>query len=144
MNYPDKLIRGISNKDDVEGVISGFADSSLFKKFQAGRDRNDDYLELSINWCDDAGALDHILQEEKEPGVLQFKFGAAILCRKEVDRLCKRPATKGKLAYERNLLPNNKYHGNILLDRSAYEIKKFRNMIASGLAICIDEVVDNE
>lgn len=92
-------------------------------------------METSINWQDDDGSLVSTLKQEKEPGVLQFQAGAAILSRERFDRLKSSPLIKPKLEYERRAIPENKYHGNLLLkkDVPARVMKK----IAAGIALCV-------
>ena len=136
MDYPEELIRGIPNKDDM---AEDYPDSSLFKRFDVPEEKRDDeYSELSVNWYDDEGALKHILSQKKDSGELQFKAGAAILIRSEIDALCKRPAVKNQLTYERKGIDGNNYHGNLLLKNSA--TRKERNLIASGIALCVSRV----
>jgi len=91
---------------------------------------------------DNAEALKIILTQEKEPGVIQFKAGAAILNRSEVDDFRNLPGIKGKLTYERKAVPGNDYHGNLLLlsDVPKYTMKQ----IAATLALLAHDCVKPE
>jgi hypothetical protein len=135
MAFAKELIRGIMNSDQMAG---DYADASLFKNFEAAEGRNDGFLELSINWYDDIEALTSILHQKKDNGELQYKVGAAILPRKIIDEFRKRPIAKDRLAYERKAEPGNDYHGNLLLKEGVS--KKERNIIASGIASCVDRI----
>lgn len=139
MEYPDKLIRGIPNKSFLE---DGYPTSILFNTFDDNIQRDDNYFELSINWFDNEDALNTIRKQTKVNGEFQFKVGAAILLREKLDDLCKNPSIKGKLAYERRIVEGNEYHGNILMEKGLTKVKK--NMIAAGLALCVDMVENFE
>lgn len=136
MGYPDTFIRGIPNSNFME---EDFPNAQLFNKFDENPEREDDYNEISINWNDDAGALQTIFnQKKKDSEEYQFKIGGAIMSRVELDRLKKKPQIKGKLAYERREVDGNKYHGNILLKKDTS--KGLKNLIASNLALCVESV----
>jgi hypothetical protein len=135
MCYPNELIRGIPNTSYLE---NDYPNARLFNEFGENPDRDDDNDEASINWQDDQGALDLIFDQKKDNGEFQFKIGGAILSRSELDRLCKKPQTKGLLSYERRDIPGNKYHGNILLKKGTS--KSMKNMIASAIAFCVIDV----
>lgn len=141
MTYPDKIIRGIPNKNNFIDE-DGYPSSNLFY-FEVRAEippREDDCYEESINWYDDESALHIILQQEKEPGIKQFKAGAAILIRAEVDRVRNNQIIKGLLAYERKEIEGNKFHGNLLLKRSVP--KSVMKKIAANIALCVSEVID--
>lgn len=131
MSYPDELIRGVPGKQYItkEGRTSYTLFSSGFSKNEG---RSDEYDELSINWYDDGGAiLDISTRMNPRTGIAQFETGYVILSRTEIDRL--RRIAKANLSYERRILEDNCYHGNILIDKNtSTETKK---MIYSSLAL---------
>ena len=140
MDYPEKFLRGIPNNSFME---EGYPNAELFKQFDENPERTDDYTEISINWNDDEGALDTIFnQKKKDKDEYQFKVGAAVLSKVELDRLCKKPQVKNGLCYERRKVEGNDYHGNILLKKDTS--KPLRNLIASSLALCVEEVKPRE
>jgi hypothetical protein len=137
MNYPEKILRGISNKDwiDPDGRIS----SAAFQ-FDLGIDRSDGFEEASINWYDEKNALDILLAQQKEgDGIPQFKGGVAVLPKNWVDIMMRNPSGNGIINYERHELPNNKYHGNLL--RLSSLPKSQKSMISATLAMGVERII---
>lgn len=137
MTYPDKMIRGISSKDfiDAEGRTS----LSLFQF--SDNIRKDGFAEVSINWYDEESALDCAMNQCKEDGSYQFKVGVAILPRSWIDSLMLQPTGKGILDYERNILPNNSFHGNLLRKDSVIN-KQIRTVIAASIAMGVERIIE--
>jgi hypothetical protein len=137
MNYPEKMLRGISDQNwiDADGRIS----SAVFQ-FDPGHDRIDDFEEASINWYDEEDALEIILTQQKESdGSLQFKGGVAVLPKNWVDTMMKNPSGTGIINYERRETPNNKYHGNLL--RLSSLPKNQRTMVSATLAMGVEKII---
>ena len=138
MLYPDSCLRGISIPDHIleDGSVStvAFNFSDLT--------RQDGWKELSINWDDDEGSRETLLNQKKEEGELQFKVGYAIIPRSEIDHLINQPTVNGTLSYERLPIENNKYHGNILLKGNLP--KPTTRKIQAGLALIVSKVVHRE
>ena len=87
---------------------------------------------------DDENALKLIFEQKKDNGEYQFKVGAVILSKIELDKLCKRPQLIGRLSYERRKITGNEYHGNLLLKKDTS--KKIRFMLASSLAMYFERI----
>jgi hypothetical protein len=140
MPYPDYLIRGIPNQSfiDEDDLVS----AQLFYFNKPESVRLSGYLEESINWHDDAGAIEHTFNQTKEDGTVQFKAGIAILSRSELDRLKNNPRLKNRFNYERCCLPTNQYHGNMLLKVDAS--KQLKRMIAATLALNVSQIIKRE
>lgn len=136
MDYPDNCIRGIKNRRYVND--DGTVTSDLF--FFNLKDRGDGWSELSINWEDESNVVDFTLQQKKTNGEFRFKGGAAILPRKEVDRIKNLPLIRGLLAYERrpDLENNNPFHGNIIMN--AQTLNNTMKQIGAGLALAVHRV----
>ena len=133
--FPDHCLRGIPNDSYI--TEDGSIGPHLF--YFEYPPRNDGLIELSINWEDDAHALVLIFNQKKPNGDFQFKSGVVKIPRDELDRLNRRPTIAGVISYERNQLPDNPYHGNILL-RS--EVSKLTmKTIAAGIALAVSEVI---
>jgi len=83
-NFPDEFWRGIANKEFIsQGHV-------LASAFQFDEEiRVDNYKELSINWNDNAKALEKLLVQCKENGKLQFSGGAAKLSLPTVKQVLK-------------------------------------------------------
>lgn len=129
---PEELIRGIgADCLDEEGN----ARTNLFT-FNDNPD-NQHFVESSINWYDNSEALTHIFKQKKESGALQFERGAAILSKNEVDAFIKRRLSS-IFEYERKEIDGNKYHGNLLIIKSA--TKDTKRKIASGLALLVNRI----
>jgi hypothetical protein len=134
MTYPDRCIRGISQKNFI---TEGVATSSAFTFYDIDI-RQDGYLEQSINWEDDETVIEFTLKQEKN-GSIQFKGGVAIIACDQLDDLINRPPIRGRLAYERAPIDDNKYHGNLLL--KADTPKPIRRMITGGIALTVEEQI---
>lgn len=130
MYYPDEFIRGISTIDclDKNGRVS----AALFQFEEV--EHNADYLEMSINWYDDDGALTEIFERRKDNGALQFRFGATILSRHELDASLLHSFCDGVMKYRRDELPDNPYHGNLLLLKGLGRVQ--RHMYCGIIALC--------
>lgn len=139
-DYPNKLIRGLSNPNDLddEGSVS-----VSFFIFQENQQRTDNKKELSINWCDDKSkALSIAMNQTKGDGSLQFKVGVAVLSRGTLDMLKKSYQCKGKLDYERAPIENNEFHGNITCVTGLK--KPIENLIRAALVLSVTSVITRE
>ncbi|MDR3205702.1 MAG: hypothetical protein LBT41_01170 [Candidatus Methanoplasma sp.] len=137
--YPDSLLRGIVDKRD-QWYKEGLIQPALFKAF--GKPDEEGWRELSINWYDCADALLQLLRKPSENGGgLEYEGGAAQVKREEVDRLKHHENHRGFIDYERDRLPDNEYHGNILfLNKDPAEKTRY-NMICGMLASCAVRIV---
>lgn len=135
MSYPKNCIKGIPN-DDFWNKEDGIVYSHLFH-FKPTRD--DGGVEQSVNWEDDESVIDFTLNQKKENGDLQFRAGAAVVPRFEIDRLIERPTIRGLLSYERKPLDDNPYHGNLLLQANVST--PVMRMIAAGLALAVSGII---
>jgi hypothetical protein len=135
MAFPNTCLRGIPNNSYL--VEDGSVGAHLFH-FE-DKPRGDGWIEQSINWEDNDGALEMILTQRKENGELQFRTGAVRIPRDELDRLSRQPTINGLFSYERNPLESNSYHGNLLL-RSSIPKPTMRK-IAAGIALAVSEII---
>jgi hypothetical protein len=111
MDYPEMYIKGIPNEQCFDEF--GIPITNLYDfKENANRVKNDNFKENSINWYDNDEALFQIFTQIKNEEV-QFKEGAVILPRNEIDHL--KVIYRDIFDYERNELDGNPYHGNLLL-----------------------------
>jgi hypothetical protein len=132
MKYPDKFIRGITTFGWLLEDRTG-ANMNLFA-FPSERSRPDGWTEESINWMDDPAAVGFTFSQTDDAGEPKFKVGIAILARNELDTLLKRhPGVRGIFRYERARLPDNEYHGNLLLHQG--KDKTLKRMIRDYLAL---------
>lgn len=136
-SFPEYCLRGISDPDwiDEENAPT----SSLFQFNNVHR--ADGFSEESINWMDDHNAIDALFQQRKEDSTIQFKFGAAVLPRKELDKIKKGRWIKDRLLYERAMIEGNDYHGNVLLSKETPRRRK--RIICALLANCVEEILPN-
>jgi hypothetical protein len=76
----------------------------------------DGWLEESINWNDDARAVQFTL-EQKDDGEWRYEIGVAILQRDEIDLMIRKRGIADRFKYERRPIqePPNRYHGNLLM-----------------------------
>jgi hypothetical protein len=142
MAYPDELLKGIPNPEFIgeDGIPT--SDLFYFKEEQTARDRKDDFWESSIYWRDDHNALSMLLNQKKDNDALQFKAGAAVLSRNDIDSLIRKPILKEKLNYERKEIAGNKYHGNLLLKNNVP--KALMKKIAASISLlCVTSIEPN-
>ena len=123
--YPDELIRGISSDNSEFITPEGYPTQAAFR-FDSydSTERDDDFCELSINWLDDDGAIDTLLNQiNPKKGTLQFQGGYCRFSRAIIDGAMRAYINNGHLNYERRpveateINPANPYHGNILMQR---------------------------
>lgn len=126
-DFPQEFLRGLSNKDFA---MNGLVMASAFQFDEA--DRDDGMLEASINWLDDDGAIEVALQQRKENGRIQFVGGVARIDI-QLMKLILRSIPSDIFSHERAELPNNPYHGNLLLASSVN--RQMKQMITNGLAL---------
>jgi hypothetical protein len=137
-DYPNNCIKGIKSADFVVGEKVG---THLFYFFDSPA-RQDGWMEQSINWEDDCGVMDFTLQQRKTDQTLQFKAGIAIIPRNEIDKIMLLPGSVDLLSYERQVLPDNPYHGNILLKEGTPNHVMVQ--IAGSLALAVSETRRNK
>ena len=137
--YPDRCIRGIPDNSFL--TDDGSIGTHLFYFFDK-HNRDDGWVEQSINWEDDDTVIEFSLQQKKVDGSLQFKAGIVLIPREEVDRLNNLPTVKGLISYERRPLEDNSYHGNILLKSSLP--RPTMKKIAAGLALAVSDIINRK
>ena len=124
-DYPDELLRGISNKNEQFITPEGYPTQAAFKFDDYNPDREDDFCELSINWVDDEGAVDVLLNQiNPRKNLPQFQGGYCQFPRVFLHTM-RAYFDNGHLTYERrpieaddrNGVTANKYHGNILMKK---------------------------
>ena len=138
VDYPDSFIRGISDPNVVSK--EGYATSGVFD-FENYKGRADKFREMSINWMDDEGAIDTLLNQHKphkqDP---QFKVGYAKVNKYLLDTFFNQYINERFLSYERSPIEENveediqrnPYHGNLLFNNDTSEA--IRKNIQSSLA----------
>lgn len=131
MTLPDKCIRGIPNSNCLEVEGSHVANVCLFE-FRSNPNRVDSWNEVSISWMDNEHVIEFTLKQKNDQEELRFKVGVAILPLVELKKLRNRHPEF--FHYERQPLPSNNYHGNLLLNHDTNKTR--RNLIRAGLANC--------
>lgn len=140
---PEYCFRGIPKFEFLKDTLP------LPEAFQFDKvpERGDNYLEASINWEDDDGALEEVFSQLKRDGELQFKAGAVHINMKSVKTFLRPFLETGEFNYERKVTYNddgtiaNPYHGNFLVD--AKVSKNHKAMISSGLAFAAEDIYSN-
>ena len=135
MNYPDNCIRGIKTPDLL--YEDGTPSPEVF--YFLGLDRGDGWKEESIDWQDNDHVVQHTLGQRRTDGNIRFRGGVVVLPRVEIDNLNNRPMFRGLLSYERKPLPENAFHGNILLKAST--IKRTMKVISACLVGYVTDVI---
>jgi len=134
-DYPDQCLRGIKSKTLIpeEGLVNN-------ELFYFDEKNSNGFFELSINWNDPEKAIPFTLAQKKDDGVeIKYKGGIAVIDRSELDKINKLQLLNGMLSYERAKLPENLYHGNLLLNGDVSKLK--RKYIAVTLAIHVSEII---
>lgn len=135
--FPNNCLKGIPNENFMydDGTIA----SHLFH-YKNNQNRNDGFLESSINWEDDSQAIRFTLNQRKENNELQFNVGIAIIPRFEIDRINRQPTVNGILFYERQAIPKvNPYHGNLLIGSEVP--KPTMKKIAASIALVVSQII---
>ena len=115
MNFPSKCLRGLSTQESVSSQGRVTQHAFFFKKES---NNSQGQLENSVNWFDDDGVIQLSHLQTRADGQPQFKFGLALFSTDQLNFICNQPHILGKLMYERAPMPDNKYHGNLLLDQT--------------------------
>jgi len=102
-------------------------------------DKETNEWKQSINWEDDEGAVGFTLARKKDDGSFSYKCGVARIPRAEIDKIRNFPQVEGRLTYNRDVLDDNQYHGNLLLDQAV--TKPVRGLIASSLALACSCII---
>lgn len=128
--FPDSFWRGISSK---EFVYDGYV---LASAFQFDKDvREDDFVELSINWNDSDEALERVLSQRKANGKIQFSVGAVKLSLPEVKTRLSMFMDRKQFSYERRPIEGNEFHGNLLMSSEISSNKSRAALITNALAL---------
>ncbi len=123
VEFPEEFYRGLSSTDSI--TDEGFIKAAAFS-FPKNTDREDELCELSINWNDDAGALDNLAKRHKIGcAEQQFKVGYCVINRVIMEQNMLSYIKTNKINYERrpeeareeNDYQGNKYHGNLLMPK---------------------------
>jgi len=136
MEYPDYCLRGIRNKDFLVPGEKAAASNLFF--LGNGKLRSSGWREGSINWQDDENAIDFTMNIQSENGGdFAFKAGVAVLARERLDYVVRLGQAMGRFAYERQQLPENPYHGNLLLkdDTSKHIAIQIAGVLALGCEV---------
>ncbi len=112
--FPEYFYRGFSSKECF--TLFGYIAPGAFQFQQnTNNPRKDLYLEASINWDDDEGALTTLkTQINTRTGEPQFKFGYVHIPMSAMLPLVRNHIQNGHFSYERAPLAENHYHGNLL------------------------------
>ena len=132
MTYASSFFRGISLNDYV--TKEGYVLSGAFQFDSYDSDRGDLYCELSINWNDNGGALETLLNQHKSNSEdIQFKVGYCCISLSNMKKLLRPYIDNKDFSYERRPINEciekqiqaNPYHGNLLLkDTVSKAVKK--------------------
>lgn len=154
-DYPEVCFRGLSDRNSItqRGYISSSA--FQFKEYKPElRKNNDGFIELSINWNDDEGAITTLLSQKKQGSdTPQFKVGYCKLNRLQIDIMLKQYIRDQQFAYERKPIEKdeeksieaNPYHGNLLLHKSVDNaVKKNIEHMLAGSVETTDVYIRND
>ena len=140
---PEKMLRGIPLNNTEFITVEGYPTKSVFRFGNYDeKERNEDgFCELSINWFDDDGAVKTLLNQINErKGTPQFQGGYCELKRSQINSLAF--FTNKIINYERKIIENNKYHGNILMKNDIS--KSLKDIISFTLAGLAGTVIKRE
>ncbi len=133
MEYPDNCIRGVRSKEFF--LDSGLVATSAFQ-FEKNSKRQDDFLEVSVNWEDAPSVMDFTLNQRKgDSEEFEFKGGIAVLSIRRLSDILPSEVDAGRLTYERSPMEGNPYHGNMLLKGSVDTQTK--KLIIAGICLAV-------
>jgi len=116
IQYPDQFIHGIHTENNVVNDKRIKAEVFFNPKFNI----ESGYKEFSINWMDNPGAIDQLLNQKKDVDKRRFEYGYAVFNRKKMKEILfydelfginRAPLEKDDLNDE------NIYHGNIIYNK---------------------------
>jgi len=116
MGLPEKFARGILNSNFIDN--EGQPSIQLFVFEDKSLNTISNNLELSINLLSDVDAITQLLNETstKYLGDLLYKEGVVVLSTECFHLMSAFPNNrKYGLAIKEDALPNNQYHGNLLM-----------------------------
>lgn len=141
MDFPSKFCRGVIRVDDQYFSRVDLTDSNddvrqplsaVFNDFSApDPPRPDGFYELSINWVDNNDAITHLFNQKKDEHYT-YSGGVCLVELANYKTLVNR--FPGKLDYDRDALPDNEYHGNLLMKKDNLE-KQLQIQVYAYLAV---------
>lgn len=140
VNFPANCIRGIRKKDQcIEGQnIVSF--SAFLPDTRTKDTRNDNGFETSINWEDNLEVIRFTLEFRAESNNLAYPHGAVKLDISHIDYINQLPSSINCLIYERDVLVDNPYHGNIVFAGGLTSAQQ--RMIAGSLALAASNIIN--
>lgn len=136
--FPEHFYRGFGSSDCFTAF--GYVAAGAFQfKPNTQEPRSDDFIEASINWDDEPLALKTLLSQiNSKTGELQFQYGYVRIPMSVLLPMVWDHINNGHFSYERRPLPNNIYHGNLLLHSSfkKAELKTFQDGLAMIANMC--------
>ncbi len=130
--FPEHFYRGFGTPDCFTPF--GYVSAGAFQfKPNVNEPRLDDFNEASINWDDAPMALRVLLsQVNAKTGERQFRYGYVRIPMSDLLPMVRGHIDNGHFGFERSPLPNNIYHGNLLLHSSfkKAELKTFQDGLA--------------
>jgi hypothetical protein len=133
MPFPEYCLKGIKAKDCISEEGEILAPLLYFDK-----DVTSGSWRQSVNWQDDDLAIDFTLAQKRSDETLLFKYGLVSLSRSDIDRIKGRPYVNGALSYDREPLPSNPYHGNLVLED---RVSKLRMKTIAAILVSAKERV---
>jgi len=102
-------------------------------------DRETSKWRQSINWEDDDTVVNFTLTQKKDDQSFCFKCGVARVSRAEIERIGNLPQVRGFLSYNREIIDDNPYHGNLILEDTI--AKHIRGLVSSALALACGQII---
>lgn len=137
---PQTFLRGINAEVDLSQY--GGVYSTFFKTGFSRIPREDGFHDLSINWFDCSDSLEQIMKQKKEnTGDVSYRYGIAEFDKELLIKVII-PMFEGKVVYERDPLPNNEYHGNLMY--SSELLKHERNHLYGVLPVMFRKIHQNK
>jgi hypothetical protein len=135
--YPDNCLKGVPRE---EWIMGKSVQHTLF--IPNKKDRNPEgWIESSINWELDEGAIKILLDRKNGDGSFHFKGGVVQIPRAEIDRIIDQYEVQGKLSYEWKEEEDNKYHGNLLFHDSLNNNTSQRDTICGAFSKAVKKLI---
>lgn len=136
MMYPARLFRGLRKQDwliDGPGGTKRVSQEAFAHDDSTSQGRDDNCCETSINWDDDANALDFTAKQPNS------QYGVVSIATESLIALEESAEVAKQLSHERRPVNGNPYHGNLLFVATCP--KKFLRLIHTALALRAGEPV---
>ena len=134
-DFPDNCIRGIAKRTQISIDRANVLAAVFMPNSKTAETREDGCQETSINWEDNEEVMSFTLNHRPSPDqFFSYPNGAVRVPRAKIDDINTFNGTQDGVFYERQKIPGNDYHGNIVFKKelTKTQINFIANMLAAA------------